>query len=103
MNPLQAYRSRETFSDKYRKGNPGGIIQEETMAQRRAALAALMCSLLALWVFPACAQFPANIQVVIQDPSGAGLANAQIILVNPVPVVQQTPTSDPSGNFRFVS
>jgi hypothetical protein len=103
MNPLQAYRSRETFSDKYRKGNPGGIIQEETMAQRRAAFAALMCSLLALWVVPAFAQFTANIQGVIQDPSGAGVAKAQIILVNTGTGVQQTATSDPSGNYRFVS
>src|ERR1035441_5534982 len=103
MNPLQAYRSRETFSDKYRKGNPGGIIQEETMAQRRAAFAALMCSLLALWVVPAFAQFTANIQGVIQDPSVAGVAKAQIILVNTGTGVQQTATSDPSGNYRFVS
>jgi hypothetical protein len=94
----------ETFSDTYRKGNPGGIIQEETMTQRRAAfVAALMCSLFALWVVPAFAQFTANIQGVIQDPSGAGVAKAQIILVNTGTGVKQAATSDPSGNYRFVS
>ena len=53
------------------------------MARRRAAfVAALMCSLFALWVVPAFAQFTANIQGVVQDPSGAGVAKAQIDLVN---------------------
>jgi hypothetical protein len=94
----------ETFSDTNRKGNSGGIIQEETMTQRRAAfVAALMCSLFALWVVPAFAQFTANIQGVIQDPSGAGVAKAQIILVNTGTGVKQAATSDPSGNYRFVS
>ena len=73
------------------------------MTQRRAALAALMCSLFALWVVPAFAQFTANIQGVIQDPSGAGVAKAQIVLVNTGTGVKQTATSDPSGNYRFVS
>ncbi len=74
------------------------------MAQRRAAfVAALMCSLFALWVVPAFAQFTANIQGVIQDPSGAGVAKAQIDLVNTGTGVKQTATSDPSGNYRFVS
>ena len=73
------------------------------MTQRRAAFAALMCSLFAVWVVPAFAQFTANIQGVIQDPSGAGVARAQIILVNTGTGVQQTATSDPSGNYRFVS
>ena len=74
------------------------------MTQRRAAfVAALMCSLFALWAVPAFAQFTANIQGVIQDPSGAGVAKAQIILVNTATGVQQIATSDPSGNYRFVS
>ena len=74
------------------------------MTQRRAAfVAALMCSLFALWVVPAFAQFTANIQGVIQDPSGAGVAKAQIILVNTGTGVKQAATSDPSGNYRFVS
>jgi hypothetical protein len=73
------------------------------MTQRRAAFAVLVCSLLALWVVPAFAQFTANIQGVIQDPSGAGVAKAQIVLVNTGTGVKQTATSDPSGNYRFVS
>ncbi|MGA7107228.1 MAG: TonB-dependent receptor [Terracidiphilus sp.] len=74
------------------------------MTQRRAAfVAALMCSLFALWAVPAFAQFTANIQGVIQDPSGAGVAKAQIILVNTATGIQQIATSDPSGNYRFVS
>lgn len=74
------------------------------MTQRRAAVvAALMCSLFALWAVPAFAQFTANIQGVVQDPSGAGVAKAQIILVNTGTGVQQTAISDASGNYRFVS
>ena len=74
------------------------------MTQRRAAfVAALMCSLFALWAVPAFAQFTANIQGVIQDPSGAGVAKAQIILINTSTGVQQAATSDSSGNYRFVS
>ena len=56
-----------------------------------------------LWVVPAFAQFTANIQGVIQDPSGAGVAKAQIDLVNTATGVKQTATSDASGNYRFVS
>lgn len=74
------------------------------MAQRKAALVvALMCSLLTLWVVPAFAQFTANIQGVVQDPSGAGVARAQITLVNSATGVKKAATSDSSGNYRFVS
>jgi hypothetical protein len=74
------------------------------MALRRAArVVALICSLLALWAVPAFAQFTANIQGVIQDPSGAGVAKAQINLVNSATGVRKATTSDSSGNYRFVS
>ena len=73
------------------------------MARRRAAFAALMCSLMMLWVFPAFSQFTASIQGVIQDPSGAGVAKAQITLINSATGVQKATTSDPSGNYRFIS
>jgi len=74
------------------------------MALRRAALlAALMGSFFALWIVPARAQFTANIQGLIQDPSGAGVAKAQVLLVNTATGVQKTTTSDPSGNYRFIS
>ena len=70
---------------------------------RAALLAAMMCSLLALAVVPVFAQFTANIQGVVQDPSGAGIAKAQIILVNTGTGVKKTATSDSAGNYRFVS
>jgi Carboxypeptidase regulatory-like domain len=74
------------------------------MTRRRAAfIGAMMWSLFALWVVPACAQFTANIQGVIQDPSGATVAKAKIVLVNTGTGVKQSSTSDPSGNYRFVS
>ena len=74
------------------------------MAQRRTAfVAALVCTLIAIWVVPASAQFTANIQGVIQDPSGAGVAKAQIFLVNTATGVQKITSSDPVGNYRFVS
>jgi hypothetical protein len=62
-----------------------------------------MWSLFALWVVPAYAQFTANIQGVIEDPSGATVAKAKIVLVNTGTGVKQTATSDSSGNYRFVS
>lgn len=74
------------------------------MTRRRAAfIGALMWSLFALWVVPAYAQFTANIQGVIEDPSGATVAKAKIVLVNTGTGVKQTATSDSSGNYRFVS
>ena len=74
------------------------------MTQRRAALfAALMCFVFAFAAVPVFAQFTANIQGVVQDPSGAGIAKAQIILVNTGTGVQKNATSDASGNYRFVS
>jgi hypothetical protein len=66
-------------------------------------MAALVGSLFALGVVPALAQFTANLQGVIQDPSGAGVAKAQIILVNTGTGVQKTTSSDAFGNYRFVS
>jgi Carboxypeptidase regulatory-like domain len=74
------------------------------MRQRRVAIvAALMCCLVALWGVPALAQFTASIQGVIQDSSGAGVAKAQIILANSATGEKKTTSSDPSGNYRFVS
>ncbi len=62
-----------------------------------------MGSFFALWIVPARAQFTANIQGLIQDPSGAGVAKAQVFLVNTATGVQKTTTSDASGNYRFIS
>src|SRR5690242_2180574 len=57
----------------------------------------LLCSSVAL------AQFSANIQGFVQDPSGAGLAQAKVDLVNTATHVTATTTTDSSGNYRFSS
>jgi Carboxypeptidase regulatory-like domain/TonB dependent receptor len=49
------------------------------------------------------AQFSANIQGFVQDPSGAGLARAKVDLVNTATHVTATTTADSSGNYRFGS
>jgi hypothetical protein len=70
---------------------------------RMSHVATFVCSLLALCVVPAFAQFTAGIQGVVQDPTGAGVAKAQIQLVNTATGVKKTASSDSSGNYRFVS
>jgi hypothetical protein len=49
------------------------------------------------------AQFTASIQGIVQDPTGAGIAKASIQLVNTATGVTTVTTSDPGGNYRFVS
>jgi len=66
-------------------------------------LAISLCSLLALWAIPAIAQFTAGIQGSVQDPTGAGVANAQIELLNIATGERKSASSDSSGNYRFVS
>ena len=51
----------------------------------------------------ALAQFTANIQGIVQDPSGAGLASAKVDLVNKATHVTTATTADGSGNYRFSS
>jgi hypothetical protein len=51
---------------------------------------------------PARAQYTANIQGVVEDPSAAGIANARVDLVNLATQVSATTTSDASGNYRFL-
>ncbi|HEY2466547.1 MAG TPA: TonB-dependent receptor [Terracidiphilus sp.] len=73
------------------------------MPRRRVSyLATLLCSF-SLLAMPAFAQFTASIQGVVQDPTGAGVAKAQIELVNVATGVTKTQASDASGNYRFVS
>jgi len=74
------------------------------MPRRRVLrLAISLCSLLALWAIPAIAQFTAGIQGSVQDPTGAGVANAQIELLNIATGERKSASSDSSGNYRFVS
>ena len=66
-------------------------------------LVAFVCSLFALSVVPAFAQFTAGIQGVVQDPTGAGVAKAQIQLVNTATGAKMVAVSDSAGNYRFLS
>ena len=61
------------------------------------------CLLLLLLAANAHAQYTANIQGLVQDPSAAGIANAKVDLVNVATQVSATTTSDESGNYRFLS
>ncbi len=49
------------------------------------------------------AQFSGSIEGNITDPSGAGIANASVTLVNTATNVSQKVTSGNDGNYRFVS
>lgn len=49
------------------------------------------------------AQFTAGVQGNIQDAGGAGIPNAQMVLLNTATKVQQTGASDTSGLYRFTS
>ncbi|HZP04189.1 MAG TPA: TonB-dependent receptor [Terracidiphilus sp.] len=74
------------------------------MARRHVSfLTALVWSLCVLSSVPVFAQFTASIQGVVLDPTGAGVAKAQVELVNTATGVRSVATSDPSGNYRFVS
>ncbi|HZZ37779.1 MAG TPA: TonB-dependent receptor [Acidobacteriaceae bacterium] len=60
-------------------------------------LASLCCAL------PALAQFSSSVQGTVLDPHGNAVSGAAVTLVNTDTNVTQTKTSDPSGNFIFVS
>src|SRR5215831_16228102 len=49
------------------------------------------------------AQFTASIQGVVQDQSAAGIAKADVQLVNTATGVVASTTTDASGNYRFLS
>src|SRR5580765_8229338 len=49
------------------------------------------------------AQYTANIQGIVTDPSASAIANATISAVNLTTQVSATTTSDASGNYRFLS
>jgi Carboxypeptidase regulatory-like domain len=62
-----------------------------------------LCWVVILATTASFAQFTASIQGVVQDSSGAGVAKANIQLVNAATGASAISTSDPSGNYRFVS
>lgn len=51
----------------------------------------------------ALAQFTGNIEGVVQDPTGAAIAQAKLVLTNVATQVAATATSDAAGNYRFLS
>ncbi len=63
----------------------------------------VLCVLLILMATPVLAQFTASIQGVVQDQSGADVANASLQLVNNATGATKVATADASGNYRFIS
>ena len=49
------------------------------------------------------AQFTGNIQGTVEDPSGAAVAQAKLVLQNSATQVSATTTSDSTGNYKFLS
>ena len=70
---------------------------------RRFRGPAALCVLLILLTAPVFAQFTASIQGEVQDQSGAGVAKANLQLLNVATGVTNVATTDSSGNYRFVS
>jgi hypothetical protein len=56
-----------------------------------------------LFAFSCFAQFSGSIQGIVQDPSGGGVANAAVHLVNNATQVSQETKTDSTGNYSFVS
>src|SRR4051812_21946000 len=80
---------------------------ERTTHRASAVLRVLVrgsgCVLLLLLAANAHAQYTANIQGLVQDPSAAGIANAKVELTNVATQVSASTTSDDAGNYRFLS
>jgi hypothetical protein len=55
------------------------------------------------WASFCAAQFSSSVQGVVQDPSGAGIAKATVVIVNRDTQVSETAVSGDGGNFRFMS
>ena len=61
------------------------------------------CLMLALLAIPAAAQYSANIQGTVLDPTGAGVQGAHLRLINPNTGQQLTAVSGATGTYRFIS
>jgi hypothetical protein len=71
----------------------------ESFSATRLALLAI----LSLFASVGFAQFNSSIQGLVQDPSGAAVANATVTLVNNGTQFTQATKTDAGGNYRFVS
>jgi hypothetical protein len=71
--------------------------------RRMSRFTTLLCGLFAAFAVPSFAQFTASIQGVVQDQSGADVAQASIQLANTATGVTAVTRTDASGNYRFVS
>lgn len=65
--------------------------------------ATILFSLFALSPLTAFAQFTSDVQGIVQDPSGAAVAKAQLKLVNSNTGDANAAQTDTAGNYRFVS
>jgi hypothetical protein len=81
------------------------VVVEKVMASKSQVVFCIGFIVVTLLVLSpvAFAQFTANIQGVVQDPSGAGVAGAKVDLVNTATHITTTTTADSSGNYRFSS
>ncbi|HTU32317.1 MAG TPA: TonB-dependent receptor [Candidatus Acidoferrum sp.] len=75
-------------------------MSKQVFAVARVFSLLLVIGLLASAAF---AQFSGNIQGIVQDPSGAGVPNAKVTLINLATKISATTTTDSAGNYQFVS
>ena len=76
---------------------------EENMFARLASPSLLLFVIVAAASSVSYAQFTGNIQGTVEDPSGAAVAQAKLVLQNSATQVSATSTSDSSGNYKFLS
>ena len=69
----------------------------------RSILCGLVYAALVCLALPSYAQYSANIQGTVEDPSGAGVRGASLHLINPNTGRDLTAVSDATGIYRFLS
>src|SRR5262245_27644869 len=72
-------------------------------ALRRWSLLIQVLVVFLLLTGSASAQFTANIQGTVQDPSGAAVPQAKVALLNLATQATAATTTDATGGFRFLS
>ncbi|MGB7549570.1 MAG: carboxypeptidase-like regulatory domain-containing protein, partial [Terracidiphilus sp.] len=66
----------------------------------RLIFGGLLAAALACLTLPCLAQYSANIQGTVQDPSGAGIHGAHLLLINPNTGQKLSAVSDATGTYR---